>query len=133
MISYTLQNVIQVQDDEFTLLWNKFLVSSGDLSGFHHLDVTLQDEALHLTWQDNSSQGFAQPNDEVHLLLVSENLEQVDFLENIAHRTSTQVTVPLPDWTVEHPAHFYIFMSNTARNQSCNSFYLGKLEQGLFR
>ena len=44
------------------------LVSSGDLSGFHHLDVTLQDESLHLTWQDNSSQGFAQPNDEVHLL-----------------------------------------------------------------
>ena len=64
---------------------------------------------------------------------MSENLEQVDFLENIAHRTSTQVTVPLPDWTVEHPAHFYIFMSNTARNQSCNSFYLGKREQVLFR
>ena len=38
-----------------------------------------------------------------------------------------------PDWTVEHPAHFYIFMSNTTRNQSCNSFYLGKLEQGLWR
>lgn len=133
LISYTLQNVIQLQDDEFTLLWNKFLVSSGDLSGFHHLDVTLQDESLHLTWQDNSSQGFAQPNDEVHLLFVSENLEQVDFLENIAHRTSTQVTVSLPDWTVEHSAHFYIFMSNTARNQSCTSFYLGKREQVLFR
>ena len=67
----------------------------------------------------------------MHLLLVNENLEQLDFLENIAQRNTPQVTVPLPDWTVEHPAHFYIFMSNTARNQSCNSFYLGKLEQGI--
>ena len=97
LISYTLQNVIQVQDDEFTLLWNKFLVSSGDLSGFHYLDVALQDESLHLTWQDNSSQGFAHSNDEVHLILVSEKKKKIEFLEKIANRTTPQVTVPSPD------------------------------------
>ncbi len=110
---------------------NKFLVSSQDLSGFHHLDVTLQDESLHLTWQDNSSQGFAQPNDEVHLLLVSENLEQVDFLDILPIELLHKLQF-LCHRTVEHSAHFYIFMSNAARNQWCNSFYLGKLEQGLF-
>ena len=36
----------------------------------------------------------------LHLLLVSENPRAGRFLENIAHRTTPQVTVPLPDWTV---------------------------------
>ncbi len=133
LISYTLQNVIRVQDDEFTLLWSKFLLSCGDLCGFHQLVVELQNEALHLTWQDNSQQGFAEAHDEVHLVIASENLAHVDFLENLAQRNSKEATVNLPDWTKEHSAHLYIFMSNTARNQSCNSFYLGKIEQGLWR
>lgn len=96
------------------------------MSGFHQLESQVSSKELTILWRDNTHQGFAQPEDEVYLVLASETLEHIDFIEKIAVRSALQTSISLPNWAEKETAHLYIFMNNAENAQSCNSFYLGK-------
>lgn len=73
--------MITIEDQEFNIEWSKFLLSSGALSGFHCLETHIEDQVISLQWQDNSHQGFANAEDDVYAVIVSESLEKIAFLE----------------------------------------------------
>lgn len=133
IISYASHHVVKIKEDEFYLDWSKFLLSSGDLAGFHYLDFRIDRRGLLLTWKDNTQQAYAQAEDKIYVAIASESLQQVLFLEDIAQRSSLQALVALPDWTMEETSHVYVFMSNPDKTQCCNSFYLGALINGEFQ
>lgn len=127
VIAYTLQNVIALQDGEWHIEWSKFLVSNGDLAGFHQLEFEVIGEELFINWKDNCNQAFAHQEDEVHLVMASEKLLHIEYLEKIAFRNTLQTRVELPTWAKKETAHLYVFISNTNKTKSCNSFYLGRI------
>lgn len=128
IISYVLNHVIQIQEQEFTIEWSKFLLSCGTLSGFHQLQTQFSGDELTLQWQDNSHQGFAQAEDEVYLLLADESLVHVLFIEKIARRSDRQAKITIPQWT--EAIHGYVFLCNPENQQTSNSSYLGKQMRG---
>lgn len=128
IISYVLNHVLLIHEQEFTIEWSKFLLSCGTLSGFHQLESQVTDQELTLHWQDNTHQGFAHPEDEVNLLIATESLEHILFLEKIAVRRDLQTKITFPQWAETEAIHCYIFLSNPRNQQSSNSFYLGKYQ-----
>ena len=131
IISYTLSHVITIKDQEFNIEWSKFLLSSGALSGFHCLETHIEDQVISLQWQDNSHQGFANAEDDVYAVIVSESLEKIAFLEKISTRSTLHATLNLPTWLATETVHVYLFLHNLKAKQSSNSFYVGKYKAGV--
>lgn len=131
VISYVLNHVIATHGKEFSVIWSKFLLSSGVLSGFHQLETQFLGKELLLHWKDNAHQGLAHPDDEVHLVMASENLLHVEFIEKWATRMDEQAKITLPSWLEQETGYLYVFMSNATKTQSCNSFFLGKISGGV--
>lgn len=131
IISYTLSHVITIEDLEFNIEWSKFLLSSGALSGFHCLETHIEDQVISLQWQDNSHQGFANAEDDVYAVIVSESLEKIAFLEKISTRSTLQATLNLPTWMATETVHVYLFLHHVKAKQSSNSFYVGKYKAGV--
>ena len=131
IISYTLNHVITIKDQEFNIEWSKFLFSSGALCGFHCLETFVKDQVMSLQWQDNSHQGFANAEDDVYAVIVSESLEKIAFLEKISTRRALQTTLNLPTWVATETVHVYLFLHNLKAKQSSNSFYVGKYKAGV--
>ena len=131
IISYTLSHVITIEDLEFNIEWSKFLLSSGALSGFHCLETHIEDQVISLQWQDNSHQGFANAEDDVYAVIVSESLEKIAFLEKISTRSTLHATLNLPTWLATETVHVYLFLHHVKAKQSSNSFYVGKYKAGV--
>ena len=131
IISYTLSHVITIKDQEFNIVWSKFLFSSGALSGFHCLEIHIEDQVMSLHWQDNAHQGFANAEDDVYAVIVSESLEKIAFLEKISTRSALQATLNLPTWMATETVHVYLFLHHLKAKQSSNSFYVGKYKAGV--
>jgi hypothetical protein len=108
IISYTLSHVITIKDQEFNIEWSKFLLSSGALSGFHCLETHIEDQVISLQWQDNAHQGFANAEDDVYAVIVSESLEKIAF-RKISTRSTLQTTLNLPTWLATKPFMFIFF------------------------
>lgn len=131
IISYTLSHVITIEDQEFNIEWSKFLLSSGALCGFHCLETFVKDQVMSLQWQDNSHQGFANAEDDIYAVIVSESLEKIAFLEKISTRGALQTTLDLPTWVATETIHIYLFLHHVKTKQSSNSFYVGKYKEGV--
>ena len=123
--------MITIEDLEFNIEWSKFLLSSGALSGFHCLETHIEDQVISLQWQDNSHQGFANAEDDVYAVIVSESLEKIVFLEKISTRSTLQATLNLPTWMATETVHVYLFLHHVKAKQSSNSFYVGKYKAGV--
>lgn len=127
-ISYVLNHVLKIHEEQFQIEWSKLLLSSGTLTGFHHLETRLQENLLIITWINNSHQAFANPQDRVHLLFTNETRDKIIFLKDIAHRETQQTLQKLPDWSQNETAHLYIFLSTPDNSQAGNSCYLGSFK-----
>lgn len=67
-VSYTISEAIRVVAGLPELIYNKVLITRGELTSFQNAVLTTQPGGvLHLEWEDNSTQGNAAPADQVSI------------------------------------------------------------------
>ncbi|PZU85547.1 MAG: hypothetical protein DI529_09900 [Chryseobacterium sp.] len=127
-VSYTIREAIQVVNDIPELIYNKILVTKGDLVGFQNVNLTLQAGGiLHLEWEDNSSQGNASASDRVSLVCYSRNLKIFKIYEDMVMRSDLMSDVTLPSYWIGETIEAWAYLHNGKETMASSSFYLGSL------
>lgn len=127
-VSYTIQEAVEVVLNIPHLVYNKVLITKGDLTGFQNPQVSAEaDSVVRLTWEDNSTQGNAATTDQVNLLCYCEELNAFEIFENIALRPDLSVDVTMPTYYTGKTMQIWAFLNNEKQTAACNSPYLGEV------
>lgn len=124
--SYLLTNALQVVANVPELLYNKVLITKGDLTGFQNLTAAPQaGQVIQFSWEDNSTQGNANATDLVNIVCYSESLGSFAIFESLATRADLTIPITLPAFYATLDVHVWAYLNNVAENAGCNSIYLG--------
>ena len=125
-VSYFLENAIQVVMNVPQLLYNKILITKGELTGFQNPAAVAQaNQEIELSWDDNSTQGNANATDLVSVVCYSEALGSFEIFESLASRADLTTPVTLPAFYATLEVHVWMYLNNEAESVACNSGYLG--------
>ncbi len=125
--SYTMSYAIEVVKGIPKLIYNKVLITKGELTGFQNAVLNVQPGAiLQLDWEDNSLQGNASPSDEVSVVSYCMELNDFQIFEGIATRTDLKASVTLPSFCIGKTVEVWAFLNTEKRTIASNSFYLGE-------
>lgn len=126
--SYTINEAVQVVNDIPELMFNKVLITKGDLTGFQSLSVTVQTAGkLHLVWEDNSTQGNASSSDRMNVVVYCEELNAFELFYEVADRDGLAADVTLPAYYLGKEVQVWSYFNNETETLACNSPYLGSL------
>lgn len=124
--SYNLQEAITVNRNIPELVFNKVLITKGDLTGFQNITITPQaGRILRMTWGDNSTQGNAADTDLVTLVCYCSNLGSFDVQEDLAVRSDLTINAVLPALYAGKEVQTWAYLHNEKQTVACNSSYLG--------
>lgn len=126
--SYFINNAVEVEDDLPVVVYNKVLITKGDLTGFQVLEAIAEAGAkLKFTWQNNAIQGNALATDKVSVVCYFEETGTFEMFEEIAARSEATVSVTLPSAYAGMETQVYAYLNNELQTQACNSVYLGAI------
>ena len=124
--SYLLENAILVVADEPEFIFNKILITKGDLAGFQNVSAAAGvGRAIDLNWEDNSLQGNAKATDIANVVCYNEALQKFEIYEAVATRADLTAEVTLPPFYVGLEVHVWMYFNNTLQKSGCTSPYLG--------
>ena len=99
--SYTINEAIQVVAGIPELIYNKVMITKGELTGFQNAVLTPQARGvLDLEWEDNSAQGNASASDQINLVSYCKELNDFQIFEGIAIRSGLLASVTLPSFCI---------------------------------
>ena len=125
-VSYTINEAIQMNGDIPELMYNKVLITKGDLAGFQNVTVVPQaGNILQLNWENNSAQGNADPADKANMVCYCEELGTFEIFEAVAERSVLTTEVTLPNYYAGKEVQVWAFFRNEKETVACNSAYLG--------
>jgi len=125
-VSYTLNEAIELVGDVPQLMYNKVLITRGDLAGFQNVSATPQaSQVIDLNWEDNSVQGNANAADNANAVCYCEELGTFEIFESLGERSFLNATVTLPSYYAGKMVQVWVYFNNTAETLACNSPYLG--------
>ncbi len=126
--SYHLKEAIQQVDESFEIMYNKVMVSKGDLQGLVSPVITpLPDSQLKIEWQNNSGQGMATPDDSLLVVLYCPDLNLFETFEQVAIRKDDDVTLTLTPFFEGSEVHCWASFVNVPHKLAASSNYLGKV------
>lgn len=124
--SYMLENAILVVAEIPQLIFNKILITKGELAGFQNPDVTpAAGRVLDFTWEDNSLQGNAKATDVANVVCYNEILNEFQVFNTAATRADGAAQFTLPGYYGGLDVHVWIYFNNELQKVACNSPYLG--------
>ncbi|GAA4166870.1 hypothetical protein GCM10022217_41330 [Chryseobacterium ginsenosidimutans] len=125
-VSYTISEAIQMVADVPELVYNKVLITKGDLAGFQNVTAVPQaGNMLKLTWEDNSVQGNASATDKANAVCYCEELKTFEIFESVADRTALMADITLPNYYSGKEIQVWAFFNDEKEKLACNSSYLG--------
>ncbi len=125
-VSYTISEAIQMAGTIPELMYNKVLITKGDLTGFQNVGAAAQTgNIIRLTWEDNSVQGTASESDKVNVVCYCEALDQFEIFESIALRTALTVDATLPALYNGKEIQVWSYFHNSTETLASNSIHLG--------
>ncbi len=125
--SYTINEAMQVVAGIPELVYNKVLITKGELTGFQNAILATQTGGvLDLEWEDNSSQGNASSSDQVSLVSYCKELNDFQIFEGIVMRSDLMASVTLPNFCIGKSVEVWAFLNNEKQTFASNSFYLGE-------
>lgn len=125
-VSYTISNAVQMVADVPELIYNKVLITKGDLAGFQNpAAVSQAGNTVALSWENNSAQGNADAADQANAVCYCEELEAFEIFEGVAERSTLTTDLTLPTAYAGKEIRLWIFFSNPSQTSACNSTYLG--------
>ena len=126
-VSYTISTAIQMVAGLPELIYNKVLITRGELTSFRNPVLTTQPGGvLHLEWEDNSTQGDAAPKDEVSIVCYCAELNNWEIYEGIVMRSDLMADVTLPAYCLGKTMEVYAFLNNEKQTAASTSLYLGQ-------
>ena len=126
-VSYTISEAIQMVAGLPELIYNKVLITRGELTSFRNPVLTTQPGGvLHLEWEDNSTQGDAAPTDQVSIVCYCAELNNWEIYEGIVMRSDLMADVTLPAYCLGKTMEVYAFLNNEKQTAASTSFYLGQ-------
>ena len=124
--SYMLENAILVVAEIPQLIFNKILITKGELAGFQNPEVLpAAGRVLDFTWEDNSLQGNAKATDVANVVCYNEILNEFQIFYAAATRADGAAQVTLPAYYGGLDVHIWIYYNNILEKNGCNSPYLG--------
>lgn len=127
-VSYTISEAVQVTADVPELVYNKVLITRGDLAGFQDITAAVEPgNTIRLSWQDNAAQGNASVTDKASAVCYSEDLGTFEIFESLAARTGLTSDLTLPDYYSGKPVQVWVYFHNREETSASNSSYLGAL------
>jgi len=125
--SYTMNEATQVVADVPELMYNKVLITRGELTGFQNAVLSTQAGGiLDLEWEDNSAQGNASPSDQVSVVSYCKELNDFQIFEGIVVRSDLMASVTLPNFCIGKTIEVWTFLNTEKQTFASNSFYLGE-------
>lgn len=125
--SYHMTEAVEWVNDMFEIIYNKVLISKGELQGVQDGTVSpLAGNQLQLTWTDNSGQGLAIAEDSLLVVIYAPDLNLFEVFENSAVREDAEVTLTIPAYFAGVPVHCWASFVNDVRKQAASSSYLGE-------
>lgn len=126
-VSYTISEAIQMVAGLPELIFNKVLITRGELTSFQNAVLTTQPGGvLHLEWEDNSTQGDAAPKDQVSIVCYCAELNNWEIYEGIVMRSDLMADVTLPAYYLGKTMEVYAFLNNEKQTAASTSLYLGQ-------
>lgn len=126
-VSYTISEAIQMVAGLPELIFNKVLITRGELTSFQNAVLTTQPGGvLHLEWEDNSTQGDAAPKDQVSIVCYCAELNNWEIYEGIVMRSDLMADVTLPAYCLGKTMEVYAFLNNEKQTVASTSLYLGQ-------
>lgn len=126
-VSYTISEAIQMVAGLPELIFNKVLITRGELTSFQNAVLTTQPGGvLHLEWEDNSTQGDAAPKDQVSIVCYCAELNNWEIFEGIVMRSDLMADVTLPAYCLGKTMEVYAFLNNEKQTAASTSLYLGQ-------
>lgn len=127
-VSYTINEAVQMVGDVAELVYNKVLITKGDLAGFQNVTAAPQaGNGISLNWEDNSAQGNADATDLANAVCYCEELGSFEIFESVAERSVLTANVTLPAYYAGKEIQLWVFFHNAKETLACNSAYLGSL------
>lgn len=128
-VSYTISEAVQMVADAPQLIYNKVLITKGDLTGFQNVVAAPQaGNKIKLTWEDNSVQGNAKGTDKVTVICYSKELDSFAIFETVADRSDLTTEVTLPAYYATKDMQVWVYLNALDESIVCNSSYLGTLK-----
>lgn len=125
--SYTINEAIQVVAGIPELIYNKVMITKGELTGFQNAVLTPQARGvLDLEWEDNSAQGNASASDQINLVSYCKELNDFQIFEGIAIRSDLLASVTLPSFCIGKSIEVWAYLNTERQTFASNSFYLGE-------
>jgi len=126
--SYTIGEAVEVVADTPQLVYNKVLITKGDLAGFQNPSAAAQaGQVIRLSWEDNSSQGNAKATDRANAVCYCEELGTFEIFESLTDRSSMTADITLSAYYSGKEVHLWMYFNNVEETLACNSPYLGTL------
>lgn len=125
-VSYTINEAVQMVADIPELIYNKILITKGELTGFQNAAATPKTgNIIELTWEDNTAQGNATGTDQVTIICYSKELGSFAIFEATAERSALTTAVTVPTFYTGKEMQVWAYLNTKEQNTACNSFYLG--------
>lgn len=127
--SYHITEALQLVAGVPQFLFNKVLLTKGELAGFQNPSVTPgAGHTLEFSWQDNSTQGSAAATDAFAYAAYCVELKQFVLEETGNTRDEGNASAQLPAAMGGKKVHVYAYLRNAAETAACTSVYLGQVQ-----
>lgn len=127
-ISYHIQDAVQQTGHFFAILYNKVLITKGELQGMQGGMATPETgNQIQLTWADNSGQAMAMPGDSLLVVIYAPAAKAFQVFDNVAKREDMAATLAVPDYLANQAVHCWATFKNDSRKLVASSSYMGEI------
>ena len=125
-MSYHMKEAVQQTPAGFQLEYSKILIGKGSLCGLENpLVKTLPIHRLQVSWDDNSTQGLAYPNDTFLIVAYAASLKSFQYAMEDSKRETTQYTHNFEESFYGETVHVWATFYNAELAIAATSSYLG--------
>ena len=126
-VSYHIKEAVTGVNPDFMMDYVKVIMTKGELPSVQEPDVVPAAGALlGCSWEDNSDQGLANPDDLFLIVIYNETRKLFDY-QHTAARSALSFNMQLPaTWTGEEVQCWVSFISADEKKQA-NSIYMGAM------
>ena len=127
-MSYNLNNALAGAFPEYFIDYASALVSRGSLPGALNPQVqSTVPNLIDFTWQDNSDDSTASPNDRVLLVVLNPSKNKAISIIGGSERSAGAQSIEVPTTFAGDEIHCYIAFQNTNQSVLSDSVYVGAI------
>jgi len=127
-MSYHMTEAVTYVDPNFEIIYEKVVISKGDLLGFQAPTATpAAGTKIDFTWVNNSGQGQAKDNDQLIIAVYEATTKSTVYSLNSGKRVDGSGTITLPAYLSGLTVHVWIAFASENQKLYATSVYMGEV------